>query len=230
MIAAATQWIMALLQAHGAAAVFVGVIIESIIVPIPSPLIIMGAGALLIEPGLAWGAALPAILTKVVLPGATASTLGAYFAYGLAYWGGKPLIDRFGRFLGFGWEDILAMDRRISGNVGIMIFALRALPIVPLSLISATAGVLRLPIKAFSVWTFVGSVPRCLILGCLGYLTRDAYEGIAGRINAAESVVSVALVAGVFAAVFWLRLRMNRDRGNRGRAIGLSFIMAGFCL
>ena len=210
MIGTANQWIMALLETHGAAAVFVGVIIESIIIPIPSPLIIMGAGALLIQPGLTWAGALLPILTKVVLPGAVASTVGAYFAYGIAYWGGKPAINRFGGFLGFHWEDILKIEKRLAGRAGAMIFVLRALPIVPLSLISATAGILRLPVTAFSIWTFAGSVPRCLILGYLGYLTRDTYEGLAGRINATESVISVAIVAGIFAVIFWLRFQMNR--------------------
>ena len=210
MIAQATQWIMGLLQTHGAAAVFVGVIIESIIVPIPSPLIIMGAGALLIAPGLSWPAALPLIAMKIVLPGAVASTLGAFFAYGIAYWGGKPMIDRFGGLLGFDWDDILAMERRLTGKVSLMIFLLRALPIVPLSLISAAAGVLRLPAAQFSVWTLLGSIPRCLILGCLGYMTRETYEGLAGNLNKAESVVSGLIVVGAMALILFLRARMKR--------------------
>jgi membrane protein YqaA with SNARE-associated domain len=140
VIGQATAWIMALLKTHGAAAVFVGVIVESVIVPIPSPLIIMGAGAILIDPGLGLGAALPHILAKIVLPGAVASTLGAYIAYGIAYWGGKPVIDRFSGFLGFTWDEILGMEKRLEGRVGAMLFLLRAAPIVPLSLISAAAG------------------------------------------------------------------------------------------
>ncbi len=50
MISEITQWIMELMRAHGQLAVFIGVMIEQIIVPIPSPLIIMGAGAILIHP------------------------------------------------------------------------------------------------------------------------------------------------------------------------------------
>lgn len=210
MIASATAWIMALLKTHGAAAVFVGVIIESVIVPIPSPLIIMGAGAILIEPGLGLGAALPPILAKIVLPGAVASTLGAYIAYGAAYLGGKPLIDRFSGFLGFTWDEILGMEKRLEGRVAAMLFLLRALPIVPLSLISAAAGVLRLPVGTFTLWTFLGSLPRCLVLGVLGYMTRDTYEGIAKGLNKAESLVSAGIVVGAFALILWLRARMKR--------------------
>ena len=203
---------MALLQTHGTVAVFIGVIIESIIVPIPSPLIIMGAGAIIIQPGLTWGGALAPLLGKVVLPGAIASTLGAYFAYGIAYWGGKPLIDRYAGFLGFAWDDILDMQRRVVKREALMLFTLRAMPVVPLSLISAAAGALRLPLASFSLWTFAGSLPRCLILGYLGYLTRDTFEGLAGRLNSIESVISAAIVTGAFALIFWLRFRLKRQK------------------
>ncbi|UPT75507.1 MAG: VTT domain-containing protein [Elusimicrobiota bacterium] len=209
MIGDITRWIMDMMQAHGPIVVFLGVIVESVIVPIPSPLIIMGAGALLITPGLSWSGALVPILTRIVLPGAVASTLGAYFAFGIAYWGGKPMIDRWGRFLGFDWDDILAMEARLKGRVPTMIFLLRAAPIVPLSLISAAAGVLRLPLGQFTLWTFLGSIPRCLLLGYLGYLTRDTYEGLAKQINTAESLISAAIVASVLGAVLWLRARMK---------------------
>jgi len=205
-----TAWIMQALQQHGPAAVFLGVIIESVIVPIPSPLIIMGAGVLLIEPGLGVAGAFGPIALKIVLPGAVASTIGAWFAYGIAYFGGKPVIDRFAGFLGFGWDEVASFEKRLEGRVGPMIVLLRALPVVPLSLISAAAGVLRLPGGPFSLWTFVGSVPRCFILGYLGYLTRDTYEGLAGNLNRVEGVVSALIVAGAFGLIFWLRARMKR--------------------
>lgn len=210
MIHDITQWILSLMQTHGGLTVFIGVIIESVIVPIPSPLIIMGAGALLVPPGLGWVDAFIPIFFKIVLPGASASTIGALFTYGIAYWGGKPLIDRTSRFLGFTWDDVLFMEKKMKRGIGPMIFLLRALPIVPLSLISAAVGALRVPPVTFLAWTFAGSVPRCLILGYLGHLTRDAYEGLAGRLNHFESLISVGIVGVTFALILWLRHHMRQ--------------------
>lgn len=210
MIHDITAWIMALLAEHGAAAVFVGVIIESVIVPIPSPLIIMGAGVLLIQPGLTAAGALGPIALKIVAPGAVASTVGAFFAYGIAYWGGKPMVDRFSKLLGFDWGELEGMGKRLEGRVGTMIFLLRALPIVPLSLISAAAGVLRLPTGPFALWTFVGSIPRCLVLAYLGYYTRDTYEGLAKGLNKAETLVSGLIVVLAMGLILYLRARMKR--------------------
>lgn len=209
MLSATTHWLMTLLQHYGAAAVFIGVLVESIIIPIPSPLIIMAAGAIIIQPGLTYPAALLPIMTKIVLPGALASTLGAYFAYGVAYWGGKPLIDRCRHFLGFDWNDIRLMEKQLIGKAGFMLFILRALPVIPLSLISAAAGVLRLPAATFSIWTFAGSLPRCLILGSLGYLTRDAYQGLAHRLGSAESAIFAAAVLAAFVFIVWIKSRLT---------------------
>lgn len=209
MIGELTSWIMEMMRAHGPLTVFVGVLIESVIVPIPSPLIIMGAGAIIIDPTIRPASAFFPILWKIVLPGAVASTIGAYFTYLVAYWGGKPLIDKMKHLLGFDWNDLLSMEKRIAGRVNIMIFLLRALPIVPLSLISAAAGVIRIPPFQFGLWTFLGSVPRCLILGWLGFLMGDTYRGFAEHLNVAESIISGAIVIGSIALILWLRKRMR---------------------
>lgn len=212
MISELTQWIMELLRTHGPMSVFIGVVIESIIVPIPSPLIIMGAGAILIDPQFSAGQSFMPIMMQIVLPGAAASTIGAYIGYGICYWGGKPLIDKFKGFLGFTWEDLMAMEQRLVGRkTGLVIFLLRALPIMPLSLISAAAGSIRMPVKTFTLWTFLGSIPRCLFLGYLGWLMHDSYVSIAENFNFAEGLVSGLIVLSAGALVIWLRMRLKTE-------------------
>lgn len=200
------------IRAYGPLSVFIGVIIESVIVPIPSPLIIMGAGFVLIDPELKFAGALVPILAQIVLPGSIASTLGAYIGYGIGYFGGKPIVDRWQRFLGFAWRDVEAMEQRFrTGGVNTSIFLLRALPIFPLSVISAAAGLLRLPVKQFSLWTFYGTIPRCLLLGYLGWGLGEAYQSIARGIDRVESIVSAVIILLIIAAIIWLRARV---RGN----------------
>jgi membrane protein DedA with SNARE-associated domain len=204
------NWIIDSIRAHGPWSVFFGVIIESVIVPIPSPLIIMGAGFLLIRPELSFLEALMPILVQIVLPGSIASTLGAYIGYGIGYLGGKPLVERLQGFLGFSWSDVEVMERRFhAGQVNTSLFFLRALPIFPLSVISAGAGLLRLPIKQFTLWTFYGSIPRCLFLGYLGWGLGESYQAIAKGIDKLESIVSLLLLALIFALILWLRSKVR---------------------
>ncbi len=205
------------IRAHGAWSVFLGVIIESVIVPIPSPLIIMGAGFVLISPELSFVQASAPILLQIVLPGAVASTLGAYIGYGIGYLGGKPLVDRWERFLGFRWGDVEALERRFQrGQINSSIFFLRAVPIFPLSVISAAAGLLRLPLTQFTVWTFYGSIPRCLLLAYLGWGLGETYQGIAKGLDRAEGIVSAVLVLGILGCLVWLRARVRGKLLDKG--------------
>ena len=211
------NWIMDSIRAHGAWSVFVGVIIESVIVPIPSPLIIMGAGFVLISAELSFVQALVPITVQIVLPGSIASTLGAYVGYAIGYLGGKPLVDRWKTFLGFSWSDVEALERRFqAGQVNTSIFFLRALPIFPLSVISAAAGLLRLPIGQFSLWTFYGTIPRCLFLAYLGWGLGETYQGIAKGIDKAEGIVSGILILAIFAVIIWLRARVRGKILDKG--------------
>ena len=204
------NWIIDSIRAYGPWSVFVGVIIESVIVPIPSPLIIMGAGFLLISAELSFLQAFAPIMVQIVLPGSIASTLGAYIGYGIGYIGGKPLVERLQNFLGFSWSDVEAMEHRFrEGQVNTSLFFLRALPIFPLSVISAAAGLLRLPIRQFTLWTFYGSIPRCLFLGYLGWGLGEPYQAMAKGIDKVETIISLLLLGLILALILWLRWRVK---------------------
>ncbi|MFQ5850647.1 MAG: DedA family protein [Candidatus Binatia bacterium] len=205
------NWIMDSIRAYGAWSVFIGVIIESVIVPIPSPLVIMGAGFILISPDLdAAGTVIP-VLLLIVLPGSIASTLGAYIGYAIGFVGGKPLVNRWKGFLGFRWEDVDALQCRLrGGQIKATIFFLRAIPIFPLSLISAAAGFVRIPLPAFTLWTFYGSLPRCLLLAYLGWGIGETYHRLAYGIDKAEMLVSVLLILLAIAVIVWLRRKVRR--------------------
>src|SRR5262249_33762766 len=71
-------------------------------------------------------------------------------SYAIGYVGGKPMVERLQGFLGFDWSDVEAMEARFRvGQVNTSLFFLRALPIFPLSVISAGAGLLPLSIQKF---------------------------------------------------------------------------------
>jgi membrane protein DedA with SNARE-associated domain len=177
----------------------------------------MGAGFVLISPELSFVQALVPITLQIVLPGSIASTLGAYVGYAIGYLGGKPLVDRWKTFLGFSWNDVEALERRFqAGQVNTTIFFLRALPIFPLSVISAAAGLLRLPIGQFSLWTFYGTIPRCLFLAYLGWGLGETYQGIAKGIDKAEGIVSGILILSIFAVIIWLRARVRGKILDKG--------------
>jgi len=208
-----THWIMDLMRAHGQLSVFIGVMIEQIIVPIPSPIIIMGAGAILILPGLSIGKALIDILWIIVLPGTIASTLGSYIGYMISFYGGKALVLRLRRFLDIDWEEIENLERRFMGKKeGFIIFLLRAIPVFPISLVSIFAGLIRMPIRPFTIYTFLGSIFRCLFLGFFGWWIGATYEKVASRLDSVETAVSVILLFVMGLAFLLLYYKFRRTR------------------
>jgi len=204
---------MALMRAHGQMSVFIGVMIEQIIVPIPSPLIVMGAGAILIPPALSIPSAFLQILWIIVLPGAVASTLGSYIGYMISYYGGKALVIRVERFLDVDLNEIENLERQFQGKKEAWsLFLSRAIPVFPISLVSIFAGLLRVPIKSFTLYTFLGSIFRCFFLGFVGWWIGATYEKVATRLNSVETIVSVLMLIGMGVALAYLYHKFRRSK------------------
>jgi membrane protein DedA with SNARE-associated domain len=198
---------MELMRSHGQLSVFIGVIIEQIIVPIPSPLIVMGAGAILILPDLSIPNAFLQILWIIVLPGTVASTLGSYIGYLISYYGGKALVVRYQRFLGVDWKEIENLEKRFQGKKeALSIFFSRAIPVFPISLVSIFAGLLHVPVRPFTFYTFLGSIFRCLFLGFVGWWIGATYEKVATQLDSAETVISILMLivmGGVLGSLYY---------------------------
>jgi len=202
---------MELMRTHGQLSVFIGVMIEQIIVPIPSPLIIMGAGAILILPDLSIPNAFLQILWVIVLPGSIASTLGSYIGYIISFYGGKALVVRLQRFLDVDWNQIERLERRFQGKKeALSIFLSRAIPVFPISLVSVFAGLLRIPIKPFTIYTFLGSIFRCFFLGVFGWWIGATYEKAATRLDSVETIVSILMLVGMGVAFGYLYYKFRR--------------------
>jgi membrane protein DedA with SNARE-associated domain len=212
MISEITHWIMESMRAHGQLSVFVGVMIEQIIVPIPSPLIVMGAGALLISPALSIPAAFAQILWVIVLPGSIASTLGSYIGYLISFYGGRALVLRLQRFLDVDWDELGRLERRFQGKKeALSIFLSRAIPVFPLSLVSIFAGLLRIPLRPYTFYTFWGSVLRCLFLGFFGWWVGATYEKAATHLDSLETAISVLMLLAMGLVFVYLYLKFRRS-------------------
>ena len=202
---------MELMRANGQLSVFIGVMVEQILVPIPSPVIVMGAGAILISSDLSVPNAFLQILWIIVLPGSIASTLGSYIGYMISYYGGKALVLRFQRFLDVDWEEIGNLEKRFQGKKeAIAIFFSRAIPVFPISLVSIFAGLLRVPLKPITVYTFLGSTFRCFFLASVGWWIGAMYEKVATRLNSAETFVSILMLIGMVGVLGYLYYKFRK--------------------
>lgn len=220
MLAEFIMWLIALVKAYGAWSVFAGVIIEEVIIPIPSPLIQMAAGFILVDPSLSFIDAFIPMLFTVVIPAAIAATIGSFFAYAIGYFGGKPVIKKFQRFLDVDWTELDSTSRKLNKGkkTWINIIILRLIPIVPMSLVSLAAGVLRLSWKKYAVATFIGAIPRAFILGYLGWLVGNEFMSIAMQLDSIENAVFALIIVFAVGLLYYHHKKKSNKKRKKNKA------------
>lgn len=206
--------IILLVKELGWIGVFIGVLLESFIAPIPSPLVPMGAGFILIPSEASIYEAAIICFYTIVLAGALGSTIGAFFGYGIGYFGGRPLIKRFERFLGVSWSEVEKSKKLFEKGYkdDVILFISRAIPIIPLSPVSFFAGVGRLDVKRFTFWTFIGSIPRYFVLGLVGWFVGVAYGELSQSIEIFESLVFLSIIILVVIFILYRIKRRGKSK------------------
>ncbi|MBF8290681.1 MAG: associated Golgi protein-like protein [Chloroflexi bacterium] len=199
------QLVTQVYEAVGYLGVALWVAIESVIIQIPSELILPFAGFLVgegvaIEPltGAPWN------LTLVVLAGTIGATVGGLIAYGIGYWGGRPVIERWGRFLGITPTDLDRTEAFFSRYGVATCFFGRMVPVVR-SLVSFGAGLGRMPVLRFTILTFLGSLPWTLLLVVVGVQLGENWEAVGGVLKRFEYAIIGVLVIAVL-AFLWVRV------------------------
>jgi len=197
-----TQTLISIIQQHGMIAVVVGMVVEEVFVPIPSPIIPMAAGAIIVQ-STQLMPALFEIIFIITLPASIASVISSYFVYGIAYKGGKPVLKRYGKYLDISWEEAEKIEEKFAGgNEKYYVALFRAIPIVPLSLISGSAGLFRMNWKQYGIWSFIGMMPRNFVLAFFGWYFADDFIFYANQIDTASTaiiIISMVLVGGFIA-------------------------------
>jgi membrane protein DedA with SNARE-associated domain len=164
--------------------------IESAAIPLPSEIIMPLAGWMLIKDrglGEEW-------LLLAAFCGALGNLLGSLVAYYVGAWGGRPLVLRYGRYLLISHHDLDLADRWFERYGNWTVFFSRLLPVVR-TFISVPAGVARMPIWQFSIYSFLGSFPWSLGLAWAGFLLGENWEDIRDWMRPADiPIVIVVLV------------------------------------
>ncbi len=196
-----------ILVAYGLFAPFFLGVAEEVLFFIPSALLFLAMGLVLISSNASFGAALAAAFGQIALPAAFGVTIGAGLMYAVAYFGGKPAIARFGRYVGIRWDDVARVGRFFGAGYTdeAVLVALRAIPIFPISIVSAFCGLVRVPTGPFFGTTFIGSFIRVGALSLFGWYVGREYAAYAEQIARFEGYFAVAFlicVAGFLLAHF----------------------------
>lgn len=174
--------------------------LESSLLPIPSE-VVMPFGGYLASTG-------RFNLLAVAATGALGCNIGSTIIYYLGAKGGRGLLEKYGRYLLLDTKKLVQMERYFHRWGGITLLVTRMMPLLP-AVISLPAGVARMPMWKFQLYTFVGCFIWCLGLAALGYefgLAWNSLPWVKTTIHYANIalVVAIVLLAGLFA---WRRLR-----------------------
>jgi membrane protein DedA with SNARE-associated domain len=189
----------------GYAGVIIAMSIESAAIPIPSELILPFAGwsvargvlePLTQQPWTYWGA---------VVAGVVGNTAGSLVGYAVGAFGGRPLLDRFGRYVLISTHDLDTADRWFMRWGDLTVFFSRMLPIVR-TFISVPAGVARMPLWRFLTFSILGAVPWVMLLVWGGMTLGEHWRELKERLAGLDYLVAALILAGV--AVFvWRHVR-----------------------
>ena len=144
-----------LVAATGYAGIAILMAIESACIPLPSELIMPFAGYLVFQGTMK--------LLWVATAGAIGCNLGSLVAYEIGCYGGRPLVERYGRWILMGRRELDWADRFFDRWGEAAVFIARLLPVIR-TFIALPAGVARMPRAKFHLYTFLGSWPWCLAL------------------------------------------------------------------
>jgi membrane protein DedA with SNARE-associated domain len=202
-------------EAVGYLGVALWVAIESVIIPIPSELVLPFAGFLVGE-----GAAVEPLTGQpwdywlTVIAGTLGATVGALVAYAIGAWGGRPILERWGRWLGITAADLDKADTFFARHGDAAAFLGRMVPIIR-SLVSFAAGVSHMPLGRFTLFTFLGSLPWTAALVFAGVALGANWETVGAWLKRFEYAVLAVLIVIALAWV-WVRIIKTRRAARAG--------------
>lgn len=174
--------------------------IESACIPLPSEIIMPFSGYLVYTGAMN--------LWWVALAGAVGCVLGSLVAYYAGAWGGRPLVERYGKYVLISHHDLDIADRWFARHGDVTIFIGRLLPVIR-TFIAFPAGVARMPLWRFNVYTFVGSYLWCLGLAWIGMKLGEHWNTLGVYFHRFDAAIGVVLLVAV---VWYIRRHLRNSR------------------
>jgi len=192
--------IRALADAIGYPAAGLGILIESAGVPFPGETMLLAVAA--------YAAAGNLDIRVVVAFGAVGAMMGANLGYGIGHFGGRPLLERLSRVFRFSTshmsrsEQFFARHGGVTVLIGRFVIGLR-------SWASLMAGMSRMPIWAFELYSAIGGIAWAIVIGTVGFYLGSNW-GLVERLISYLGLGGLAVVAALIATVLLLRRRAAR--------------------
>ncbi len=191
---------------HGLTAIFVLMLLESACIPIPSEVTMLFGGALTTVAFAGAGNELG--FWAVVAAGTAGNLAGSWLAYWVGAVGGRPLIDRYGRYLLVRPHEVDTAHGWFERRGELAVFVSRLLPVIR-TFISLPAGIAGMGFVRFTVYTTLGCLPWCIALAWLGAVLGARWNDVETFLRPVSWLIVGVLVVGVAVYVQrrWTKVR-----------------------
>ena len=196
-------FIVATISTLGYSGVVLLMAIESACIPLPSEIIMPFSGYLVSTGQMnLWG---------VAVAGAVGCVLGSLVAYWVGMYGGRPIIEKYGRYILLSRHDLDLADRWFAKYGEVIVFVSRLLPAIR-TFIAFPAGVARMNLTKFVIYTFAGSLPWCLGLAYVGQKLGEQWnkdDTLKTWFHRFDFVIGII---GVLAVAWWIWRHVKHSR------------------
>lgn len=175
--------------------------IESANIPLPSEVIMPFSGFLVFSGRFS--------LFWVAIAGGVGCLWGSLLSYWIGAKGGRPLIEKYGKYILMSKHDLDITDRWFKKWGIVTIFIGRLLPVIR-TFISFPAGIARVNIWKFSIYTFVGSVIWSYFLGWVGFKLGENWDSLKGYFHRFDLVIGILILVGI-AWWIWRHIKHSRE-------------------
>jgi len=188
------NFVINIIDISGYLGILLLMLVESCGIPMPSEVIMPFSGFLVADGQLN--------IWLVSLVGAFGNLVGSLLAYWIGYKGGRPLIEKYGKYILISKHDLNIADKWFAKYGDATVFFGRILPIVR-TYISFPAGIAKMDIKRFSYYTFLGALPWCIGLTYAGTKMGENWEQIKEKLHNFDLAIAITIIA----LVVWYILR-----------------------
>jgi membrane protein DedA with SNARE-associated domain len=188
LIAKLGLFVISIISSMGYLGVMLLMAIESACIPLPSEVIMPFSGYLAYTGQFN--------LWMVAVVGAIGCNVGSEIAYEIGYYGGRPLVERYGSYVLLSKNELDWAERFFARFGDLTVLISRMLPVVR-TFIALPAGVARMPRLRFHLYTFVGSFPWCLGLAYLGMKAGENWKYLGKYFHEFDKVIAAVILLGL---------------------------------
>ncbi|MFA6492823.1 MAG: DedA family protein [Patescibacteria group bacterium] len=194
------NWIIHVINALGYWGIVLLMAIESANIPLPSE-VIMPFSGFLVASGVF-------NLWLVGLAGAVGCVIGSVLSYYIGLWGGRPLVEKYGKYILISHHDLDLADGWFKKHGEATVFVGRLLPVIR-TFISFPAGISGMNFKRFVTYSFLGSLPWCLFLAFVGQKMGENWENLKKYFHSLDWLILGLIIIGI---VWWVQRHLKHRK------------------